>query len=237
MLSVHRAAGTYRELVDVYIALTDFARERFIAGGLPASRVVVKPNFVEAGNGDRKHAGNFALYVGRLSPEKGVRTLVRAWREIGTNVPLQLVGSGPLDAELRRLASDLPHVELRGQLPRDEVARLIGSAALLVFPSEWYEGLSLVLLEALAAATPIVASHLSSLDDVVEEGVNAWRFHAGDPQSLAHRVREAWRSPEERVRRGAASRRRYESRFTPEANHAQLIAIYEQARARRSSPS
>lgn len=229
MLTAHRAIGTYRSLVDVYVATTEAARERFIAGGLPANRIVVKPNFVHAEDGDSAHDGNFALYVGRLVPEKGIRTLLRAWPEVGSEIPLRIVGNGPLEREVGAFAATAPNVVFAGHLPRQEVARLIRAATLLVFPSEWYEGLSLVLLEALAAGTPIVASDLPSFDDLVRAGENGWRFRTGDPLILARTVTDAWRSKDELARSGRASRQLYLTRFAPDANYSQLVAIYERA--------
>ena len=187
-LASNRRRGTYTRLVDRYLALTRFAAEKLVAGGLPAGRVTVKPNFLPdppaAGSGE----GGYAVFVGRLSEEKGVRTLLDAWR-LRPGLPLRVLGSGPLEEELSRTArrEGLP-VEFLGFRRRDEVYAVIGSAEMVVVPSECYEGFPVTVLEAMACGTPVVASRLGGLAEVVEEGITGTTFTAGDPQDLAAAV-------------------------------------------------
>src|SRR5690606_3379593 len=139
MLAFHRAKGTWRERVHTYIALTSFARNMFVRGGLPASRIVVKPNFVdiEATSSEPFEGPNFALFIGRLAPEKGIETLLAAWRELGTTLPLKIAGDGPMAGEVAAAQSE--SISWLGHQTREEVLALMRAARLLVFPSTWFE--------------------------------------------------------------------------------------------------
>jgi glycosyltransferase involved in cell wall biosynthesis len=233
MLTAHRAMRTWARAVNVYVALTEFARGKFVAGGLPARKIVVKSNFVEAGVVPGGGRGDFALFVGRLSPEKGVGTLLRAWRSL-PDVPLKVVGDGPLLDEVRAVARERPggvNVEALGRLPRREVFGLMRRARFLVFPSEWYEGFPLTIAEAFACGTPVVASRLGAMAEIVEDGRTGLLFSPGDSEDLAAKARRAWEheAEAEEMRRGA--RREYEEKYTAERNYHALMGIYERAAA------
>src|SRR5579862_3339806 len=90
MLTTHNCMGTWNKTVSAYIALSDFARNKFIEGGLPAEKVFVKPNFLQKDPGIGEAKGNYALFVGRLTPEKGIETLLEAWRWMGNDIPLEI---------------------------------------------------------------------------------------------------------------------------------------------------
>jgi glycosyltransferase involved in cell wall biosynthesis len=180
-------------LVDTYIALTRFQAERLIAGGLPAEKFRIKPNFVpDVAPSDvvpfAAREPRYALYVGHLSAHKGVRTLLKAWRQL-LNLPLKVVGSGPLLEEL--VAYTEAHgldVEFTGLLPRSEVLGLVRRAAVQVVPSEWYEGFPLVIAEAQYCGTPVVASRIGGLPELVVEGSMGALFEPGNAMDLAKAV-------------------------------------------------
>jgi glycosyltransferase involved in cell wall biosynthesis len=229
MLARNRRRGTYRRLVDRYIALTHFAAGRLIAGGLPAERMTVKPNFLDAPPIGAETRENFAVYVGRLSAEKGVRTLLEAWRHV-PSLPLKIAGEGPLRAEVTDAAAR--HglaVEVLGQRPRDEVLSLVRRAALQIVPSEWYEGFPMVILEAYASATPVVAARIGSLAEIVAHERTGLLFSPGDAADLAVKVQALANSPA-RQDYGRAARAVFEQKYTPERNLAQLMDIYRQVR-------
>jgi len=231
MVGVHRALGTWKHRVDRYIALTEFARSKCIAGGLPAERVVVKPNFIHPDPGAGDGAGAYALFVGRLSPEKGVRTLLAAWRRLGNVMPLRVVGDGPLAAEVRAAQDSNASVCHLGRKTPGEVLELIGAARCLVCPSEWYEGLPRVVVESLARGTPVIASRIGSLAELVQHGRTGLHFRAGDSDDLVSQVtRMAAHSPEYAAMRRAA-RAEFEARYTEAANYAMLMTIYESVMA------
>ena len=229
MLATHRTLGTYRQNIDLYIALTDFGREKFIEGGLAPDKIVVKPNFVYPDPGPGEGGGGFALFVGRLSAPKGIRTLLAAWERLEGQVPLTIAGDGPLADEVLLASRRLPGIRFVGWKSRRSVVDLMKRATVLVFPSEWYEGLGLVLIEALATGLPIITSNLGSMSSVVDDGRTGLLFSPGDPDDLARKVSWAWEHPEVLSNIRRAARVEYESRYTAEKNYELLMAIYDRA--------
>lgn len=226
MLTMHRGLGTWKRRVDRYIAETGFARDRFVAGGLPAEKIAVKPNFVvDPGAVQPGTARRGALFVGRLSEEKGLATLVAAWRNL--DLPLELVGGGPLAEWLRREAPS--SIRLLGAQDRDAVTAAMRRAAVLVVPSVWYETFGIVLVEAFANALPVIASRLGAMAELVDEGETGLLFAPGDPEDLAAKLRWAQEHPDAMRRMGARARRVYEQNYTPEVNYRQLMSIYDEA--------
>ncbi len=224
MIARHRGQGTWRTKVDRFIALTEFAKAKFVEAGFPAEKIAVKPNFVEdARPQEAETARNGALFVGRLSPEKGIGTLLTAWRDL--DAPLRIAGDGPLLGMAQGSAS--PNVVPLGNLPPEAVNQEMARAAFLVMPSDWYEGFPVTLAEAFCRGLPVIASRLGAMAEIVDDGVTGLHFTPGDPQDLAAKVRWAANHPEEMRRMGANARRAYEERYTPEANYRLLMTIYE----------
>lgn len=234
MLGLHRVLGTWEE-VDIFIALTDFARERFVAAGLPAERIRVKPNFLDPDPGPGENGGGYALFVGRLSPEKGVGTLLRAWSRLGGRVPLRIIGDGPLRGNVERAAAAIPGIEYLGRKPPQEVYELMGQAAFLVFPSECYENFPRVLVEAFAKGLPMVCSGLGSHGSLVEHGHTGLHFRPGDPEDLAEKVDWMLTHPERVAEMRREARREYEEKYTAARNYEMLMRIYEEAIEHRRS--
>jgi len=189
MSALHRLREARHDHVVTYIALTDFAREKFIEGGLPSARIVVKPNFVPTDPGFVPDVGGYALFVGRLSPEKGIVTLLRAWKEVDRDIPLRVVGEGPLS----HLMSSLPsHVRWLGQVTREEVCKLMAGARFLVFPSECYENFPLVLAEAFATGLPVIASAHGAALSIVDDARKGVHFRLGVWGDVARRSGDLW---------------------------------------------
>ena len=223
MLTVHRAAGTWRRKVDVYIALSEFARRKFIEGGLPASRIVVKPNFVSLDPGIGTGSGKYAMFVGRLSAEKGIAVLESAWREL-SHIPILVAGDGPLNAtEWPKGATWI------GRQPRDKILALMREARVLIVPSVCYETGPLAILEAFACGLPVIASNLGSMAEIVTHERTGLLFTPGDAADLARKVRWAFEHPEAVEGMRAAARREFEEKYTAETNYKMLICIYEEA--------
>lgn len=228
MLTIHKMMGTWRNLVSRYIALTPFMREKFIAAGFSPEQVVVKPNSVEdlgMGNGE---AGDF-VFVGRLSGEKGVSVLLKAWSLASTTRKLKIIGTGPEDMSLRAYAASLRNVEFMGQLPLERARQEVGRATALVFPSTWYEGLSRVILEAFSSGTPVIASDIGPLPEIVQDGVNGRLFPVKDAAALAARLTEFSGDGAAGAAMRAAARRTYEARYSDEVVYPQLEEIYRTA--------
>ena len=193
MLAWHRREGTWDELVDRYIALTDFARNKFIASGFAPGKIVVKPNFVDPDPGAK--LGTSALYIGRLSKEKGLHTLLDAWKRLPKSCSLDIVGEGPQKKELEEEAQrcGLAAIQFRGQLSHTESLAAMKSARCLILPSEWYEGFPMTIAESFACGTPIICSKLGAMEEIVDDSRTGLHFTPGDFEDLARKVE--WASP------------------------------------------
>lgn len=231
MLSFHRWRGTWLHGVNRYIALTEFARGKFIEGGLSPQRIVIKPNFLADDPGPRIGPGESALFLGRLSSEKGIATLVRSWARLSRGIPLVIAGDGPLRAELEKEVAGrgIAGVRFVGHLPREEVVLVLKRSRFLVLPSEWYEGFPLTILEALACAVPVIVPRLGAAAEIVENGRTGLHFVPGDADDLAAKVEWAWTHPDEMDEMGRAARVEYETKYTAERNYVLMMQIYEQA--------
>jgi glycosyltransferase involved in cell wall biosynthesis len=240
MIGVHRARGTLENQVDAYIAMTEFSRSKFIAGGLPGERIHVKPNFVDEslaaapGTG----SGGYGVFVGRLIPEKGVPTVLKAWRLMHNESPppplLNMLGLGTLKSEVEAAAAEIPSIKYLGQIPPADVFSLLREAQFLVFPSEWYEPFGRIAAEAFAAGTPVLASNLGSLAQMIDSNRTGLLFEPGNPASLAAAVRKIAENPDLSQMRFQA-RREYETRYTAKANYEMLTRVYESAVEHRRS--
>ncbi len=230
-VGLHRMLGTWTHQVDAFICLSDFQRELLIEAGLPRDKVHVKPNFYPGNPAivawpDRKP---YVVFAGRLTAEKGVINLLRAWQTWGTAAPeLRLVGDGELRPELERMAAGLP-VRFLGQLPADKAQAEIANARLQILPSEWFEGFPMVVREAFAFGTPAAVSDIGPLPSIVQHGKSGVVFQPANPQSLLHEVHTAWETPGLLERLGQGARAEFESKYTEEANYASLMEIYRKA--------
>ncbi|MDZ4294052.1 MAG: glycosyltransferase family 4 protein [Hydrogenophaga sp.] len=232
-VALHRWLGTWDNHVDAYIALSEFQRERMVRAGLPVEKVHVKPNFypgkpVMVPWHERTKQ---TVFVGRLSEEKGLRTLLKAWALWGETAPqLRLVGDGPLRAELQAQAAGL-NVEFLGQLPAAQAQAEIARAQLLVLPSECFESFGMVVCEAFAFGTPAAVSNLGPLPSIVQTRANGLVFEAASATSLLAKVRAAWMQSGLLERLGLGARRAFETHYNEDANYQTLMKIYVQAMA------
>ena len=230
MLSLHRLINTWGKYVDVFIALSSFARQKFIDGGLPGEKIVVKPNFVHPDPGLKDNNGNYALFIGRLSAEKGLQTLINAWRKLH-DIPIKIIGDGLLIGEIRSLVEKegLKWIEVLGQVSRKRIFSLMKRARFLVFPSECYETFGLVVAEAFACGVPVIVSRLGAMAEIVEDGRTGLYFEPGNPKDLTTKVEWAWIHEKEMEVMGREARKEYEGKYTAEINYKMLMNIYETA--------
>lgn len=230
MLQVHRMKRTWQDSVSGYLALTEFARDKFVENGIPAEKIHVKPNFVYPDPGERSASGSFALFAGRLTEEKGVATLLAAWSRLAKPIPLEIVGDGPLrrDLESQTEKMGLQQVTFRGRLSVSETRARMKQAALLIVPSVWYEAFSLNIAEAFACGTPVLCSRLGAMRENVADQRTGLHFTPGDAADLAEKVEWAWGHSRELAEMGKEARREYERRYTPETNYSLLMKIYRQ---------
>lgn len=227
MLVVHRLLRTWQRQVDTFIVLTEFAREKYIQGGLPAAKLAIKPNFVNPDPGMGGGGGNFALFVGRLSDEKGLSTLLEAWQTVNFDFPLKIVGDGPLAETIRCTLADRPAVNFLGRLPISEVHALMGDAIALIFPSLWFEGMPRVVIEAFAKGVPVIASKLGATATMIQHQINGLHFEPGNAADLVRQMEWMQQHPVRWAAMRRAARRCYEENFTAEANYVRLMSIYD----------
>ncbi len=236
---LHRRIGTWTGQVDAFIALTGFQRKMLVAAGLPDGLVHVKPNFY-AGNPEPVPwllRGNYALFAGRLSDEKGVADLVRAWLLWGEAAPeLRIIGDGPLRDALQSMAAKAPGVQIRflGQLASTDAEQQIAGARLLVLPSVCFEGFPMVIREAFAHGTPVAVSNIGPLPSIVRDGSSGVLFQPHDPESLCREVRAAWSEPAALEQLANAGRAEFASLYNEDTNYEILMTIYAAAMANGS---
>jgi glycosyltransferase involved in cell wall biosynthesis len=237
-IALHRRIGTWNKYVDRFIALTKYQREMMIHAGLPAELVSVKPQFYPGcpevipwtKREDR------VLFAGRLSPEKGVRDLLAAWKLLGPDAPrLDIIGDGPDRRILENQINleRLDHVRLLGQFSFQETQNRIAHSRLIIVPSTWFEGFPMVIREAFAFGVPVAASRLGSLAELVNEQTNGYLFQPNCPDEIAAAVRDAWASPQSLERLAGGARNSFLASYTEDANFEALMTIYEEASAER----
>jgi glycosyltransferase involved in cell wall biosynthesis len=226
-----RRAATWTKHVDRFIALTEFARSKFITGGIPAEAIVVKPNFVAHHETVAATTTRRAVFVGRLAPEKGVQTLISAWREM-PELPLVVIGDGPERTQLEAAAPS--NVRFLGAVTPAAVRAEIAGSICLIVPSICYETFGLVAVEAFQLGVPVIASGLGGLAEIVRPNVNGLHFDAGSPASLVAAVKQLQRDSPLRARLSAGARADYSTLYSPETNLRQLLAIYHEAAEARA---
>jgi glycosyltransferase involved in cell wall biosynthesis len=238
MLGIHRRKGTWAG-IDYYITLSQFSRNQFLRGGFPAEKLFVKPNFVHPDPGFCADKDDYAVFVGRLSPEKRVSTILGAWTQLPSSIQLMIIGGGPETARLEKNAAlqGLTNVHFKGHLPRDRALMLMRHARFLIFSSEWYENFPVTIAEAFACGVPVICSKMGAMQEIVEDHRTGLHFMPGSEKDLAAKVEWAWNHPEPMLEMGRAARLEYETKYTAEKNYPLLMEIYRHAIAGRDSRS
>lgn len=226
MVDKHRRWRTWGTKVDSFVVLTEFAKEKFVEAGLPPGKLTVKPNFVTPDPGIGSGDGGYALFVGRMSAEKGLDVLLSAWSRLSGKVPLKIVGDGPIGERIRHTCKGLRGVEYLGWREKEEVLALMKSASFLVLPSVWYEGFPMVIVESFAVGLPVIGSRLGSLATLIRNGVTGMHVKPGDPHDLGEKVAWLTSHPAELDRMRAEARAEYERRYTDGENYRVLMSVY-----------
>lgn len=232
---VYRAA-VGDQAVSRFIALTYFAADRLLAAGVSGDRITVRPNFVEVGDAMLLHrnrsdaaASRYAVFSGRLSEEKGLTVLLRAWKSLKT-LQLKVIGDGPLRPVAERLVKEEQlNVEFVGNLPRPAALQLVAGAALQIVPSLWFEGMPLVILEAWALGVPVIGSRIGGIAEMLGEGEYGLVFDPGNPVQLQQRVAQLVSTNDLSAAISARASRRYQDFHTPERGLASLLEVYRSA--------
>jgi glycosyltransferase involved in cell wall biosynthesis len=236
MSATHRILRTWAERVSAFFALSEVARERFVRGGLPPEKLFVKGHFLLSDWGVGSGDGNYALYVGRLSEEKGIRCLIEAWETCGRALELRIAGGGPLGDFVRTAAARNPAIRYLGEVSTAEVVRLLGEAMVLVFPSQCYENLPRVIVEAFCRGVPVIGSDISTASHLVQDGETGLLFKSGDAIDLVRKVMALIDDAAGRERMRAGARRTYEAEFTPNRAYASIMSVYDKLLSPRKQP-
>lgn len=225
--ATHKLLGTFRRKVSRYVVFTEFARSLFVGSSLGAApeQFFIKPNFVpDLGYQPDAREAPY-LFIGRLSPEKGIRTLLAAVQQ--QPFPLQIMGDGPLRAEVEACAATVPSLTYLGPQPRAAVMAALRTCRALIFPSEWYEGMPMVLLEALSVGCPIILSGLGNPASMIPDGTAGLHITPGGAADLCAKVAQLEAQPALRQAMSQAARALYEDHYSPEQNYRLLMRLYE----------
>ncbi|MBE9140099.1 glycosyltransferase family 4 protein [Nodosilinea sp. LEGE 07088] len=222
----HSLIGTWSKAVDTFIAYSKFAMNKFIEGGLPAEKFAFKTNFLHPAPEPGEGKGGYGLFVGRLSVEKGLGVMLDAWRQLENKIPLKILGDGPMSGLVKDAMEEMPEIEWLGRKPLEEVYEILGDAAFLVFPSEWYETFGRVAIEAFAKGTPVVASKIGAITELVDHKRTGMHFKASDSSDLAAQIEWLLEHPQELQGMRQEARIEFEKNFTAKDNYQRLIEIY-----------
>lgn len=221
----HKIAGTWKEKVNRYIALTAFARNKILSSSLALrpDQIVVKPNYSpDFGVGVYPREA-FYLFVGRLSKEKGIETLLEATVQAG--ISLVVAGDGPERQGLEKRYAGIKQIQFLGNLEKSQVIELMKKCKALLFPSIWYEGLPYTILEAFSTGTPVLASKLGAMEELIEDGYNGIHFEAGNSASIIEALIR-FEKPES-CSLYSNARKFYEENFTLEKHAQAIVSIYQ----------
>jgi len=225
-VSFHSLLGTWAKAVDVFIAYSRFAMDKFIEGGLPAEKFAFKTNFLHPAPEPGEGKGGYGLFVGRLSVEKGLGVMLDAWRQLGDKIPLKILGDGPMAELVTEATKEMPDIEWLGRRPLEEVYEVVGNAAFLIFPSEWYETFGRVAIEAFARGTPVVASKIGAITELVDHGRTGMLFRPSDSADLAAQIEWLLAHPQELQQMRQEARMEFEAKYTAEDNYKRMMQIY-----------
>lgn len=226
--SYHRLAHTW-DGVTTFIALSEYQKALLVLGGVDAGQIIVKPNFVKHTNEVGSGRGGYALFVGRLTPEKGIRTVLRAWAENGIPIQLKVMGDGPLADEVREKARNLPQVQHLGHKSTAEVYAAMADARFVIWASECHEAFGLTIVEALSHGTPVLAADTEPIKELIEDGETGLHFTAGDANDLAAKASVLVTNNARYQEMRGNCRAVYEERYTDTINYKLLMDIYQQA--------
>ena len=230
--SAMRAAG---DPVTTYIAPSRFAREKLISGGIPADRLEVRGSFVRAATHREPSLEPFAVFVGRLSEEKGVNLLLEAWRSQPANIPLRIIGDGPMSEVIEKACEQDERLTWHQWLSPDEVMTAIAGARFLVMPSIWYETFGRTVIEAFACGVPVIASRLGAVSELVEHEHTGLQFEPGNMVDLNRCVERLTKDDSLQRAMAQHAQDRYQERYTPEANYRELLQLYEKTIERHAT--
>jgi glycosyltransferase involved in cell wall biosynthesis len=221
---------TWKSKVNVFLAATNFYRRKFIEGGFPSDKILVQPHFLYPDPGMRPddRQGDYALFIGRLDPEKGIRTLLKAWQRL-PEIPLKIRGGGRLAKEVNQWieGNNRTKVDIIGWLSKADLIRLVQEARFLVWPSEgYYETFGYAAVESYGCGIPVIASRIGVQEEMIADGITGFHFQPGNPDDLAEKAAWAWQHPSEMATMGRNARKEFEEKYSAEINYPKLMDIF-----------
>jgi len=228
VINLHQKNKTFKRYIDKYIALSNFSRQQFIQAGYDGKKIEVKPNFINFDPGARKEVGNYALYVGRISPEKGLDVLLEAWKKTG-HLELKIAGNGKELEEFRLYSKrNSLNINFLGQISNAEVFKLIKKSLAVIIPSRCNENFPRIVVETFACGVPLIASRSGALAEIIEDGKTGWLFDSGNSNDLAEKVNYADRERGAVKLLGENARKEFEAKYTVNKNYEILMSIYKE---------
>jgi glycosyltransferase involved in cell wall biosynthesis len=227
-ICTNRLAGVLNK-IDAFLCTTEFNKEKLMEAGIEEKRLFIKPNFLDITDIEPSFGnGNHIIFLGRLSPEKGLWTLVKAFEKM-KDLKLHIVGTGPLENALRTYVRDknINNIVVEGFKQGNEKSEILKNSLFMVFPSEWYEHFPIVILEAFAFGKPIVASNIGNMPLIVENEKSGLHFEAGNIKDLIDKIEYLINNPSEIIRMGKYARNKMETVYTPDENYRILRSIFE----------
>ncbi|MGB2925068.1 MAG: glycosyltransferase [Limnothrix sp.] len=188
MLQIHRWLGTWENIVSGYIALTPFMKDKLIQLGIPEEKIFVKPNFINNSITKTKPIsfGKYYLFVGRLSPEKGIHVLLEAYKQCNTSYPLVIIGKGELQNIVEDAAKNDSRIQYLGQQPREKVLQYMQEAIALIFPSVWQEPFGLSIIEAYSQSLPVIGADVGSVNQLIQPHLTGLLYSLKDALQLGN---------------------------------------------------
>lgn len=227
----HWRKRTWHNAVDIYISASQFGKQKLIEMGMPGEKIAVKPNFVYPvpSVDDRKDQG-YALYVGRLSEEKGVRVLLEAWKSV-PDVPLRIIGEGPLSGSLKvyTQSQGIRNVQFLGYVNQKTYEENMCGARFLIVPSQCYENFPRIIVEAFARGIPVIASNLGTLRELVEDQGTGLLFEPQDVRQLTEKIRRLFLDSALVTQLGRNARGVFQKKYGVRENYEHLVSIYQRA--------
>jgi glycosyltransferase involved in cell wall biosynthesis len=228
-LDMYHRTKIFTKYINAYIALSQFSRSKFTSAGLPPEKVFVKPNFIEQPQDGKGARSDTAVFIGRLVDYKGITTLVRTYSSILKDRKLKVIGDGPLSAKLKRRYALAKNIEWLGSVRYPDVLEHIKTAAFLVFPSECYENMPRVIIEAFACGVPVMASDIGAVSEMVKPGFNGLLFKPGDSGDLAEKIEYLMQNNGLLEQMKANAYQEYKAKYSMEVNYNLLMDIYKKA--------
>lgn len=229
----HKVLKIYGKNIDLFIAPSEFVKNKLIKFGFPENKIKVLPHFIELSKDEHKNCStkNYFFYLGRLKEEKGVDLLLAAMKEL-PEINLKIVGSGPQETKLKEfvLKNNLDNVKFLGQINAEQLPEIIKQAQGVIIPSRVWETFGLVAAEVMAYGRPVIASQMGALPELIIHGQTGLLFKSEDSHDLADKILFLQKNPEQAKAMGAAGRKIIEEKLNRQQHYQKIMEIYEKVK-------